>query len=336
MQLPSSMHAMVLEQPKTLLQYKNMPMPLPNENQVLVKIMACGVCRTDLHVIDGELPSPKLPLIPGHEIIGRVIQTGSNVTNFHENDIVGIPWLAYTCGHCKYCLQGKENLCEQALFTGYTVNGGYAEYTVAYENYCFKLPSLYAQPSAAPLLCAGLIGFRSYRMIPFYAEHIGLYGFGAAAHLLIQLACFQKKKIYAFTREGDEAAQQFALQLGAVWAGSSLDKPPVTLDAAILFAPVGDLIPKALTDVDKGGTVICGGIHMSNIPSFPYHILWNERSIKSVANLTRQDGIDFLQLAEQVPITTQVKLFALQEANEALQHLRNGTIQGAAVLVMNE
>ena len=311
-----------------------MPIPQPLDKQVLVKIIACGICRTDLHITDGELTHPKLPLIIGHEIVGMVVKKGSAVAVLKEGDIVGIPWLGYTCGKCKYCLQGKENLCENALFTGYTINGGYAEYTVANEQYCFPLDKKYANASGAPLLCAGLIGYRSYSMIDEAAETIGIYGFGAAAHLITQAAIFQHKKIYAFTRDGDLKAQQFALQLGAVWAGDSSKPSPVKLDAAIIFAPVGNLVPKALQDVDKGGKVVCGGIHMSDIPSFSYDILWEERSIQSVANLTRKDGEAFLKLAAQANIKTETKLFQLHEANEALQELRTGKFNGAAVLMM--
>lgn len=334
MQLPSTMQAMVLEQQGQPLVLKTLPVPQPLDKQVLVKIIACGICRTDLHITDGELTHPKLPLIIGHEIVGMVVKKGSAVAVLKERDIVGIPWLGYTCGKCKYCLQGKENLCENALFTGYTINGGYAEYTVANEQYCFPLDKKYANASGAPLLCAGLIGYRSYSMIDEAAETIGIYGFGAAAHLITQAAIFQHKKIYAFTRDGDLKAQQFALQLGAVWAGDSSKPSPVKLDAAIIFAPVGNLVPKALQDVDKGGKVVCGGIHMSDIPSFSYDILWEERSIQSVANLTRKDGEAFLKLAARANIKTETKLFQLHEANEALQELRTGKFNGAAVLMM--
>ncbi len=328
------MQAMVLEQQKLPLVLKTLNVPSPSAQQVLVKIIACGICRTDLHIVDGELTQPKLPLIIGHEIVGIVAKNGSAVTRLNEDDIVGIPWLGYTCGKCKYCLQGKENLCDNALFTGYTIDGGYAEYTVAYEKYCFPLHKMYANASGAPLLCAGLIGYRSYSMIDKNAETIGIYGFGAAAHLITQVAIYQYKKIYAFTRDGDVQAQQFALKLGAVWAGDSSKPSPLKLDAAIIFAPVGSLVPKALQDVAKGGTVVCGGIHMSNIPSFSYDILWEERSIQSVANLTRKDGDEFLKLAAAANIKTETKLFQLHEANEALQQLREGKFTGAAVLVM--
>lgn len=334
MQLPSTMQAMVLEQQKEPLVLKTLNVPSPSAQQVLVKILACGICRTDLHIVDGELTQPKLPLIIGHEIIGVVAKKGSAVSGLNEGDIIGIPWLGYTCGKCKYCLQRKENLCDNALFTGYTIDGGYAEYTVAYEQYCFSLNEMYANASGAPLLCAGLIGYRSYSMIDNAAETIGIYGFGAAAHLITQAAIYQHKKIYAFTRDGDVQAQQFALKLGAVWAGDSSKPSPLKLDAAIIFAPVGSLVPKALQDVAKGGIVVCGGIHMSNIPSFSYDILWEERSIQSVANLTRKDGDEFLKLAAEANIKTEIKLLQLHEANEALQQLREGKFTGAAVLVM--
>ncbi len=335
MKLPATMNAMVFEEAKKPLVFKNIPLPRVLSNQVLIKIIACGVCRTDLHIVDGELTQPKLPLIPGHEIIGEIVIAGSNVTTLQKGDMVGVPWLGYTCGKCKYCLRGQENLCEYAGFTGYTIDGGYAEYTVANEPYCFLLSAMYSNPSGAPLLCAGLIGYRSYNRIPKQAINIGIYGFGAAASILIQVAIFQGKKIFAFTRDGDKDAQQFALQLGATWASGSTEKPPEKLDAAIIFAPVGSLIPKALRDVDKGGIVVCGGIHMSDIPSFSYDILWEERSICSVANLTRKDGDEFLAIAPQVPVTTKIKTYKLSEANEALSDLRNGNIQGAAVLVMD-
>jgi propanol-preferring alcohol dehydrogenase len=336
MEVSTTMQAMILEQQKQPLLLKTLPVPEPSDKQVLVKIIACGVCRTDLHIVDGELTQPQLPLIIGHEIVGVVAKKGSAVTRLNEGDIVGIPWLGYTCGKCKYCLKGKENLCENALFTGYTINGGYAEYTVAFENYCFTLNTIFANASGAPLLCAGLIGYRSYSMIDATAETIGIYGFGAAAHLVTQAAIFQHKKIYAFTRDGDKQAQQFAVSLGAVWAGDSSKPSPVKLDAAIIFAPVGSLVPKALQNVDKGGTVVCGGIHMSNIPSFSYDILWEERSIKSVANLTRKDGDEFLKLAAEANIKTQIKLFQLHKANDALQQLREGKFTGAAVLMMDK
>jgi len=336
MDLPKTMQAMVLEQPGQPLMLKTVLVPSPSEYQVLIELIACGVCRTDLHIVDGELPHPKLPLIPGHEIVGRVVKKGSKVTQVKEQDLVGVPWLAYTCGKCKYCLKGKENLCERALFTGYTIDGGYAGYTVAHEQYCFPISKEYANASGAPLLCAGLIGYRSYTMIGEHVTNLGIYGYGAAAHILIQLAIHQGKKIYAFTRPDDSAAQAFALQSGAAWAGDSSQSPPEKLDAAIIFAPAGELVPKALVDLDKGGVVVCGGIHMSDIPSFPYRILWNERSIRSVANLTRRDGNEFLKIVPKVPIKTETQIFKLSQANEALNDLRKGNIRGAAVLMMDK
>jgi propanol-preferring alcohol dehydrogenase len=334
MNLAETMQAMVMEQARQPLTLKTVPVPSPSERQVLVKIIACGVCRTDLHVLDGELTKPKLPLIIGHEIVGVIAKKGKEVIGLGEGDIVGIPWLGYTCGECKYCRNEKENLCENALFTGYTIDGGYAEYTVAYEKFCFPIAEQYANASGSPLLCAGLIGYRSYSMIGDHVTHLGIYGFGAAAHILIQLAIYQGKKIYAFTREGDKDAQAFALKLGATWTGDSSQSPPEKLDAAIIFAPVGDLVPKALLDLDKGGIIVCGGIHMSDIPSFPYRILWEERMIRSVANLTRKDGREFLKIAPGIPIKTETQTFPLHRANEALNDLRNGKIHGAAVLTM--
>ena len=328
------MQAMVLERAKQPLVRKVVRTPAPGPGQVLIKVIACGVCRTDLHILDGELDRPKLPLIPGHEIVGAVAKTGDGVTRLREGDLVGTPWLGFTCGTCKYCLRQQENLCANALFTGYTIDGGYAEYTVANEPYCFPLSPEYANPAGAPLLCAGLIGYRSYRMLPAHAQNIGLYGFGAAAHILIQVARHEGKNIYAFTNKGDAKGQAFARGLGAAWAGDSLTPPPVPLDGAILFAPVGRLVPKALADLDKGGVVVCGGIHMSDIPSFPYEALWEERVIRSVANLTREDGHSFLQLAPGIPIRTEIQTFPLAGANEALEKLRTGGIKGAAVLVM--
>jgi propanol-preferring alcohol dehydrogenase len=332
--IPQSMQAMVFEGPGKPLTVKTVKVPSPSDRQVLIKIIACGVCRTDIHIIDGELDHPKIPLIPGHEIIGRVVKAGKEVTLLKEGEIVGVPWLGYTCGTCKYCLKNQENLCENALFTGYTTDGGFAEYTVANEQFCFPVAAMYANPSGAPLLCAGLIGFRSYKMTGEESEHIGIYGFGAAAQILVQVAVHQGKRIYAFTREGDSKAQTFARSLGAVWAGDSSMVPPVKLDAAILFAPVGSLVPKALRDLDKGGTVVCGGIHMSDIPSFPYDILWGERAIRSVANLTRSDRKEFLQIAPGIPVKTEIHTYRLSHANEAVDDLKKGKISGAAVLVM--
>jgi propanol-preferring alcohol dehydrogenase len=332
--LPGTMKAMVLETPGHPLVLKTVPVPVASAGQVLVKILACGVCRTDLHIMDSELKHPKLPLIPGHEIVGTVVLTGSGVITLKTGDVVGIPWVGYTCGYCRYCLKQQENLCENALFTGYTMDGGYAEYTVAYPDYCFPLASMYGNPSGAPLLCAGLIGYRSYGMTGPGVERLGIYGFGAAAHILIQVALYQGKKVYAFTRDGDLESQAFAVRLGAIWAGGSSESPPERLDAAIIFAPAGNLVPKALKDVDRGSSVVCGGIHMSDIPAFTYELLWEERIIRSVANLTRKDGHEFLALAARVPVKTDTRLFPLKEANEALAALRKGEIHGAAVLVM--
>ena len=335
MTTPVSMRAMLLEEPKQPLKLTTIPIPSPNDQQVLVKVIACGVCRTDLHIVDGELMNPKLPLVPGHEIVGMVVKKGKEVANLKEGNIVGIPWLGYTCGTCKYCKQEKENLCDNALFTGYTLDGGYAEYTVAWEKYCFPLDEKYANSSGSPLLCAGLIGYRSYTMIGEHVINLGVYGFGAAAHILIQLANFQGKRLFAFTRESDTDAQTFALKLGAAWVGGSSQIPPEKLDAAIIFAPVGSLVPNALMNVDKGGVVVCGGIHMSDIPSFSYKILWEERMIRSVANLTRKDGEEFLKLAPTVPISTEIQTYSLSQANEALNDLRSGKVHGAAVLVLD-
>ncbi|WP_245957348.1 zinc-dependent alcohol dehydrogenase family protein [Chitinophaga flava] len=332
--IPGTMQAMVMEKAGNPLLLHTVPVPVPAAGQVLIKVIACGVCRTDLHIVDGELPNPSLPLIPGHEIVGVVVATGDGVTSPGIGEKVGVPWLAYTCGHCKYCLQEQENLCEHALFTGYSVNGGYAEYTVALAAYCLKLPETYAHPGGAPLLCAGLIGYRSWRMLPGYAENIGFYGYGAAAHILVQIAKFHYKLVYAFTRPGDGDGQEFALKTGAVWAGSSEDEPPILMDAAIIFAPDGSLVPRALAQLDKGGTVVCAGIHMSDIPAFPYSILWEERVIRSVANLTRKDGELLMEQLSKMPVMTAIQTFALSQANEALTALREGKIKGAAVLVM--
>lgn len=329
-----TMKAMVLQTVGQSLAMKTLPIPVPDKNQLLVKIIACGVCRTDLHIIDGELDAPKLPLIPGHEIVARVIKT-EGTSRAKPGDIIGIPWLGFTCGQCDYCRKGKENLCDNALFTGYTIDGGYAEYTVADERFCFPLPEQYANAAGSPLLCAGLIGYRSYTMTGDHVNNLGIYGFGAAAHILTQLAIYQGKRIFAFTRKGDVTSQQFALKLGAIWAGDSSQSPPEKLDAAIIFAPAGELVPKALSDTTKGGVVVCGGIHMSDIPSFPYSLLWEERVLRSVANLTRKDGEDFFKLASVAPVHTQVKTYPLQQANEALSDLRHGRFDGAAVLVMD-
>ena len=302
---------------------------------MLIRIQACGVCRTDLHIVDGELNEPKLPLIPGHEIVGTVAALGEGVDRFHPGDRIGVPWLGWTDGTCRYCRKGQENLCDNALFTGYTIDGGYAEYTVADQRYCFPISGLYRPAEAAPLLCAGLIGYRSLCLTGDHVERLGLYGFGAAAHIIAQVAIHQGKQVYAFTRAGDTVSQEFARRLGAVWAGASTELPPEALDAAIIFAPAGPLVPAALRAVVKGGTVVCGGIHMSDIPAFPYHILWGERVVRSVANLTREDGDELLSVAPMVPVKTQVQTFLLEQANEALARLRSGQIEGAAVLVMD-
>jgi propanol-preferring alcohol dehydrogenase len=335
MGIPEKMRAMVLESAKRPLRAMEVSVPRPGPQQVLIKVNACGVCRTDLHIVDGELPNPKLPLIPGHEIVGTVIKTGDQVEKFSVGNRVGVPWLGYTCMECRYCKREQENLCDSALFTGYTIDGGYAEYTIADQRYCFHIPNVYGDAEAAPLLCAGLIGYRSYRMIGQYAERIGIYGFGAAAHIITQVAVYQGKQIYAFTRPGDTDAQEFARRLGAAWAGDSTDLPPEELDAAIIFAPVGSLLPAALRATAKGGAVVCGGIHMSDIPSFPYRILWEERVVRSVANLTRRDGEELLEIAPKVPIKTEVQVFPLEHANKALNLLRQGKIQGAPVLLMS-
>jgi alcohol dehydrogenase, propanol-preferring len=308
-----------------------LPIPDPGPGEVRVRVSACAVCRTDLHVVDGELPAPKLPLVPGHEIVGRVEGVGPGVTRFREGDRVGIPWLAWTCGECPYCRSGRENLCDRALFTGYTKDGGYADFTVADERFCFALPELYSDAEAAPLLCAGLIGYRALRKAGD-AHRIGIYGFGAAAHIVAQVARHEGREIFAFTRPGDTKAQEFARSVGAVWAGGSDLMPPQPLDAAILFAPAGELVPRALRAVGKGGTVVCGGIHMSDIPAFPYAILWEERTLCSVANLTRRDTEEFLALAPRIPVRIETTLFPFSEANQALEALRRGTFRGAAIL----
>ena len=336
MNIPDKMTAMVLERKGEKLKEKKVPVPSINSEQVLIKIKACGVCHTDLHIIDQELTKPKLPLIPGHEIVGTVVKIGDKVKNFKLNDRVGVPWLGYTCGHCRYCKRGEENLCENALFTGYTIDGGYAEYTAANYNYCFHIPKEYGDAEAAPLLCAGLIGYRTYKMAGDKVENLGIYGFGAAAHIIAQIAVHQKKKIYAFTRPGDTDAQEFARKLGAVWAGSSEQSPPEKLDAALIFAPVGSLIPAALKVSDKAATIVSGGIHMSDVPSFPYRFLWEERIIRSVANLKRTDGEELLKIAPEVPVKTEITKIPLTKANEALDNLRDGKVEGAFVLTMQD
>jgi alcohol dehydrogenase, propanol-preferring len=323
---------MVLEEPGGGLQPRDLPEPEPGRGQVRVRVGACAVCRTDLHVVDGELPDPKLPLVPGHEIVGVVEVVGEGVEGWSEGERVGIPWLGWTCGACAFCRSGRENLCDRARFTGYTLDGGYAEHVVADARYVFRLPGAIGDVDAAPLLCAGLIGYRAYRLAGD-VRRLGLYGFGAAAHILAQVAAHEAREIFAFTRPGDEAGQAFARSLGAVWAGGSDEAPPEPLDAAILFAPVGALVPVALRAVAKGGTVVCAGIHMSAIPTFPYEILWGERVVRSVANLTRADGEAFLELAPRVPVRTATETFRLEQANEALRRLRAGELHGAAVLV---
>ncbi len=325
------MRAMVLNRPRGGLILTELDRPAPAPQEILIRVGACGVCRTDLHVVDGELTGGKLPIIPGHEIVGRVVAAGVAVTRFKTDDRVGVPWLASTCGACGYCVSGRENLCDEARFTGYQVDGGYAEYALADQRYCFALPDGYTDAEAAPLLCAGLIGYRALVMAGA-AKRLGIYGFGAAAHIVAQVARFQERQIFAFTRPGDDAGKQFTRELGAAWTGDSDASPPEPLDAAIIFAPVGSLVPLALRAIAKGGTVVCAGIHMSDIPAFPYDILWGERSIKSVANLTRRDGEEFLRIAPQVPVKTAVEIFGLAQANEALQRLREGRITGAAVL----
>jgi propanol-preferring alcohol dehydrogenase len=327
-----TMRAMVLEKPRTPLREKRVPVPVPSGEQVLLEVQACGVCRTDLHIADGELKEPKLPLIPGHQIVGIVVGQGANVSRFKRGDRLGVPWLGYTDGTCRFCRRGQENLCDHARFTGYSMDGGYAEYAVADQRFCFPLPFDYDHAEVAPLLCAGLIGYRAYRLAGDDVRRIGFYGFGAAAHLLAQLATYQEKEIYAFTRPGDAQSQEFARSLGAVWAGSSTELPPEKLDAAIIFAPVGALYPAALRALVKGGTVVSAGIHMSDIPAFPYEILWEERVMRSVANLTRRDGTEFLDLVPKAGIRAKIELFPLERANEALDGIRSGSLEGAAVL----
>lgn len=336
MEIPETMRAMVLHQPGQPLRLEQAPVPRPSPEQLLIRVHACGVCRTDLHIVDAELSHPKLPLIPGHEIVGTVVQAGERTEGFQVGDRVGVPWLGYTDGTCRYCRRGQENLCDHPLFTGYTIDGGYAEYTAANHRYCFHLPEAYSDAHAAPLLCAGLIGYRSYSLTGQDVERLGLYGFGGAAHIIAQIAIHQGKQVYAFTSPGDTRAQEFARRLGAVWAGPSTEMPPQKLDAAIIFAPVGALVVGALRALNKGGRVVCGGIHMSDIPAFPYPLLWEEREIRSVANLTRKDGQELLAIAPQVPVQTEVQTFALEQANEALDRLRGGKIEGAAVLIMDE
>jgi propanol-preferring alcohol dehydrogenase len=326
------MRAMILDQPGRPLRPADLPLPQPGPGQIQLKIRACAVCRTDLHVVDGELPNPKPCLVPGHEIVGTVSALGEGVARFALGERVGVPWLGWTCGTCAYCRSGRENLCDLARFTGYQIDGGYAEYTLADARFAFALPEFYSDVEAAPLLCAGLIGYRALHLAG-EAERLGLYGFGAAAHIVAQVARHQGRRIFAFTRTGDRAAQDFARALGAVWVGGSEEAPPEPLDAALLFAPVGGLVPQALAATRKGGTVVCAGIHMSDIPSFPYRLLWEERVVRSVANLTRRDGEEFLALAPKVPVRTHTKPYKLAEAEAALADLRSGRLEGAAVLV---
>lgn len=326
------MQAMLFERAGAPLRLSAVPDPSPNDHQVLIRVRACGVCRTDLHLVDGELPNPKLPVIPGHQIVGEVVGIGRHVNNFTSGDRVGVPWLGWTCGECDYCKSGRENLCDKAMFTGYQIDGGFAEFAVADHRYCFPIDASCSDENAAPLLCAGLIGYRTLKLAGS-ARRIGIYGFGAAAHIVAQVAAHAGREVYAFTRAGDTAAQSFAKSLGAVWAGASDEPPPEPLDAALIFAPAGALIPAALRATSKGGTVVCGGIHMSDIPSFPYALLWGERVLRSVANLTRADALEFLPLAARIPVRTHTVTYPLSRANEALDDLRAGRINGAAVLL---
>ena len=329
------MKAMVLERVGQPLRLLDVPIPQPGAGQILIKVKACGICRTDLHVLEGDLKNPKSSLILGHEIVGVVAEMGDGIEGLQVGDRIGVPWLGKTDGTCPYCLSGRENLCDRPLFTGYQIDGGYAEYTLANARYCFPIPKRYSDVEAAPLLCAGLIGYRAFQMAGD-GPRVGLYGFGAAAHIIAQIARHQGREVYAFTRPGDTKGQDFARKLGAGWAGDSDALPPNALDVAIIFAPVGSLVPQALRAVAKGGIVVCAGIHMSDIPSFPYSLLWEERMVRSVANLTRQDGLEFFEIAPKVPVRTEVQIFPLAGANEALERLRRGKIQGAAVLVMED
>jgi propanol-preferring alcohol dehydrogenase len=331
--LENTMRAMVLEAPRELLLEKRVQTPRLGYGQLLIRVRACGVCRTDLHVCDGELAQAKRPLILGHQIVGTVAVIGDGVDGFTEGQRVGIPWLGRACGDCRYCMTERENLCDRAEFTGYQIDGGYAEYTVANPRFALPLPGSFSDLQAAPLLCAGLIGYRALSLT-FDAERVGLYGFGSAAHIVAQVAAYQGRRVFAFTRPGDVKNQEFAKKLGAAWAGGSDQSPPETLDAAIIFAPAGPLVPRALRAVGKGGNVVCAGIHMSDIPSFPYELLWGERTLRSVANLTRRDGLEFLELAPRIPIHTEVQSYSLSDANRALEHLRNGALSGALVLTI--
>jgi propanol-preferring alcohol dehydrogenase len=328
------MRAMILDQPGQPLRAGVIPVPQPERGELLLKVEACGVCRTDLHLIDGELPEPSLPIVPGHEVVGRIAALGADVSGLAIGQRVGVPWLGSSCGKCRFCLTGHENLCDFARFTGYQINGGYAEFCVADARFCFALPDDGDAGQLAPLLCAGLIGYRALRLCgeASRVRRLGIYGFGAAAHIVAQVAKFEGRDFYAFTRPGDDASQSFARSLGAAWAGSTEQSPPQRLDAALLFAPAGTLVPLALQHLEKGGCVVCAGIHMSDLPSFPYALLWGERCIRSVANLTRLDAIEFLDLAPRIPVRTEVRRFALDDANEALAQLRRGGFQGAAVL----
>jgi len=333
MEIPKTMRAMVLDEPGRHLELRRVPVPRPGPGQVLIRLRACGVCRTDLHLVDGELPNPKLPIIPGHEIVGEVVAAGEGADRYAVGQRVGVPWLGWTCGECSHCRAGRENLCDRARFTGYTLDGGFAEYTVADVRYVFPLPDAYEDQPAAPLLCAGLIGHRTWRLGGGEAvESLGIYGFGAAGHIVAQIARHHGQKVFAFTRPGDVEGQDFARRLGAVWAGESGERPPEELDAALIFAPVGPLMVEALKVVRKGGTVVSGGIHMSDIPSFPYSLMWEERVLRAVANLTRRDGEELLALAPQIPIETHTERLPLEEAQTALDRLRAGEVEGAFVL----
>lgn len=332
MDIPKTMRAMLLETQRQPLRLAEVPVPEVKEGQVLLQVHTCGVCRTDLHILDGDLTEPKLPLIMGHQIVGSVVAMGAGVDRFTLGQRVGVPWLGYTDGTCRYCRRGQENLCDHPEFTGYTLDGGFAEYAVADQRYCFPLPETYTDLEVAPLLCAGLIGYRTYRLAGDRVERVGIYGFGAAGHIIAQVAAHQGKRVYAFTRPGDTETQAFARKLGVTWAGGSDEMPPEQLDAALVLAPVGPLMVTALKAVAKGGTVVSGGIHMTDIPSFPYHLLWEERVMRSVANLTRRDGEEFLDIAPQVPVKTAVTPYSLEQANQALDDLRSGKLDGAAVL----
>jgi propanol-preferring alcohol dehydrogenase len=334
MSIPKNMRAMLLEAQHQPLKLAKVPVPQPGVDQILVKVHTCGVCRTDLHVLDGDLSKPKLPLILGHQIVGTIVQLGTGVDCFSLGQRIGVPWLGYTDGTCRYCQRGQENLCDHPKFTGYTLDGGYAEYAVADQRYCFPLPESYNDIEAAPLLCAGLIGYRTYRLAGENVERLGIYGFGAAGHIIAQVAIYQGKRVFAFTRPGDITTQDFARSLGVYWAGGSDENPPEELDAALVLAPVGALMVTALKAVAKGGVVVSGGIHMTDIPSFPYHLLWEERIIRSVANLTRQDGKEFLEIAPKVPVKTAVTPYPLEDANQAQDDLRSGKLDGAAVLTI--